>query len=98
MMGRKTDSGLELEQFERALAIRRQLGDETGVPESLFHLGLVHQVLRGDCDVSIPLLREALSLVEPDDDVHLRGELHRRYVASAEEANRLVEAAAAERA
>ena len=39
---------------ERAVAIRRQIGDATGVPESLFHLGLVHQVLRGDWDVSIP--------------------------------------------
>jgi tetratricopeptide (TPR) repeat protein len=47
------------------------------VPESLFHLGLLHQVLRGDWDVSIPLFREALSLAEPDGDVHLRGELHR---------------------
>ena len=74
---RTIDSGPELELFERALAIRRQIGDATRVPESLFHLGLVHQVLRGDWDASISLLQEALSLVEPDGDVHLRGELHR---------------------
>ena len=47
-----------------------------GVPESLFHVGLVHQVLHGDWDVSIPLFREGLSLAEPDADVHPRGELH----------------------
>lgn len=74
---RTIDSGPELELFERALAIRRQIGDATGVPESLFHLGLVHQVLRGDWDLSIPMFREALSLAEPDGDVHLRSELHR---------------------
>ena len=74
---RTIDSGPELELFERALAVRRQIGDATGVPESLFHVGLVHQVLRGDWDVSIPLFREGLSLAEPGGDVHLRGELHR---------------------
>ena len=67
------DSGPELELFERPLAIRRQIGDATRAPESLFHLGLVHQVLRGDWDASIPLFQEALSLAEPDGDVHLRG-------------------------
>ncbi len=46
------------------------------MPESLFHVGLVHQVLHGDWDVSIPVFREGLSLAEPDADVHLRGELH----------------------
>jgi tetratricopeptide (TPR) repeat protein len=74
---RTVDSGPELELFERALAIRRQIGDAAGVPESLFHVGLVHQVLRGDWDISIPLFREALSLAEPGGDAHLRGELHR---------------------
>jgi tetratricopeptide (TPR) repeat protein len=74
---RTVDSGPELELFERALAIRRQIGDATQVAESLFHVGLVHQVLRGDWDASLPLFREALSLVEPDGDAHLRGELHR---------------------
>src|SRR5215472_13466427 len=59
------DSGPELELFERALAMRRQIGDATGVPESLFHVGLVHQVLRGDWDLSVPLFGEALSLANP---------------------------------
>ena len=72
-----TDSGPELELFERALALRREIGDEAHVPESLFHLGLVRQVLRADWDGSVPLFREALSLAEPDGDVHLRAELHR---------------------
>jgi tetratricopeptide (TPR) repeat protein len=74
---RTIDSGPELQLFERALALRREIGDETHVPESLFHVGLAHQVMRGDWDGSIPLFREALLLAEPDGDVHLRAELHR---------------------
>ncbi len=71
------DSGPEQELFERALAIRRQLGDSADVAESLLHLGWLHHVLRGQPDVAMPLFREALVLVEPDGDVHVRSELHR---------------------
>jgi tetratricopeptide (TPR) repeat protein len=71
------DPGPEQELFERALAIRRQLGDRAGVAESLLHLGWAHQVLRGEPDVAIPMFREALALAEPDGDVHVRSELHR---------------------
>jgi len=71
------DPGPEQELFERALAIRRQIGDQAGVAESLLHLGWVHQVLRGEADVSMPLFREALAFVQPDGDVHVRSELHR---------------------
>ena len=34
--------------FEQALAIRQEIRDEPGIAESLFHVGLVHQVVRGD--------------------------------------------------
>ncbi|MDQ6743276.1 MAG: tetratricopeptide repeat protein [Candidatus Dormibacteraeota bacterium] len=71
------DPAPEQELFERALAIRRQIRDQAGVAESLLHLGWVHQVLRGVADVSMPMFREALALVEPDGDVHVRSELHR---------------------
>jgi tetratricopeptide (TPR) repeat protein len=71
------DPGAEQALFERALAIRRQIGDEAGVAESLLHLGWVHQVLRGEPDAAIPLFREALALTEPDGDMHVRSELHR---------------------
>jgi tetratricopeptide (TPR) repeat protein len=49
----------ELPLFERALAMRRELGDERGVAESLFHVGLVHQVVRGDSETSRPFFQES---------------------------------------
>jgi len=71
------DHGLERDQFERALAIRRELGDRAGVAESLLHLGWVHQMLLGDGVTAMPLFREALDLAEPNGDPHVRSELHR---------------------
>lgn len=73
------DVGPELALFERALDIRRQIGDTEGLPESFFHLGLVHQVLRSDGEAAIPYFREALEMVEahPEADVLLRSEIHR---------------------
>jgi tetratricopeptide (TPR) repeat protein len=71
------DHRTERERFERALAIRRELGDRAGVAESLLHLGWVHQVLLGDGGAALPLFREALELAEPDGDPHVRSELHR---------------------
>jgi tetratricopeptide (TPR) repeat protein len=73
------DPGREEAFFERALAVRRELGDIEGIAESLFQLGLVHQVLRRDLETGSPYFREALMLVEslPDADVLLRSEIHR---------------------
>jgi tetratricopeptide (TPR) repeat protein len=73
------DPGPERELFERALAIRRQIGDTEGIAESLFHLGLVEQVLRRDMEAGAPYVGEALALVEslPDSDGLLRSEIHR---------------------
>jgi tetratricopeptide (TPR) repeat protein len=73
------DPGAEQELFERALALRREFGGAEGIAESLFQLGLVHQVLRRDGETAAPLFREALSLVEslPDADPLLRSEIHR---------------------
>jgi tetratricopeptide (TPR) repeat protein len=73
------DPGPEEELFERALALRREIEDTEGVAESLFQLGLVHQVLRRDLETGSPYFREALALVEaePDPDVLLRSEIHR---------------------
>ena len=73
------DPGREEALFERALAARRELGDVEGIAESLFQLGLVHQVLRRDMETGSPYVREALVLVEsvPDADVLLRSEIHR---------------------
>ena len=65
--------------FERALATRREIEDAEGIAESLFQLGLVHQVLRRDLEAGAPCFREALELVEelPDADAWLRSEIHR---------------------
>ncbi len=73
------DPGPEQELFEQALAIRRELGDAEDIAESLFHLGLVHQVLRQDLAAGAPYFREALELVHgpPDCDTWLHSEVHR---------------------
>ncbi len=73
------DPGPEQDMFEQALALRRELDDALGIAESLFQLGLVHQVLRRDGETAAPLFREALSLVEsrPDAGPLLRSEIHR---------------------
>jgi tetratricopeptide (TPR) repeat protein len=73
------DSGPEVELFERALAMRRELDDPEGVAESLWQVGLVHQVLRRNSERGAPYFREALALVEamPDCDGWLRSEIHR---------------------
>ena len=73
------DPSDEQELFEQALATRREIEDVEGVAESLFQLGLVHQVLRRDLEAGSPFFREALELVEelPDADALLRSEIHR---------------------
>lgn len=63
--------------FQQALAIRREIGDQAGVAESLFGVGLVHQVLRRDWDAAMPCFREALALAEAHGDDLLRSEVHR---------------------
>jgi pentatricopeptide repeat protein len=73
----KADSAAEEELFQRALAIRRELDDPAGTAESLFGVGLVHQVLREDWDAAMPYYWEALELAEEHGDLLLRSEVHR---------------------
>jgi hypothetical protein len=63
--------------FQKALDIRREIGDTEGTAESLFHIGLVHQVLRSDWYAALPFYREALGLAEASGDPLLRSEVHR---------------------
>lgn len=63
--------------FEQALEIRRELGDRAGIAESLFGLGLVHQVLHEDWDTAMRCYRESLELAEEHGDLLLRSEVHR---------------------
>jgi tetratricopeptide (TPR) repeat protein len=63
--------------FERALAIRRELGDLAGTAASLFGMGLVHQVLRRDGEAAMPYFREALALADEHASALVRSECHR---------------------
>ncbi len=49
----------ELACFQRGLELRRRAGDERGVAESLFQVGLVHQVIRDDSAAALPWFEEA---------------------------------------
>jgi tetratricopeptide (TPR) repeat protein len=73
------DHGPEQRLFEQALARRRESDDEEGIAESLWQLGLVHQVLRRDNEAGAPLFRDALERAEPlpGCDPWLRSEIHR---------------------
>ena len=73
----RADWATEERLFQEALAIQREVGDPAGAAESLFGLGLVHQVLRGDWATAMPLYREALILAEQHADEIVRSEVHR---------------------
>ena len=73
----KADSEGEEALFQQALEIRRDLGDPAGTAESLFGVGLVHQVLRQDWDAAMPYYWEALELADRHGDLLLRSEVHR---------------------
>ncbi|GGQ56061.1 tetratricopeptide repeat protein [Couchioplanes azureus] len=73
----EADSGTEERLFRQALSIRRELGDPAGTAESLFGLGLVHQVLHNDWEAAMACFTEALELAEKHGDLLLRSEVHR---------------------
>ncbi|KKK06245.1 tetratricopeptide repeat protein [Micromonospora sp. HK10] len=52
----------ELELFERAAELYRQLGDERGEGEARFWVGCLHQVIRGDGDAAAPAFARAREL------------------------------------
>jgi tetratricopeptide (TPR) repeat protein len=61
----------ELRLFERAVALARDTGDRRLLGESLFWLGLFHQVVRGDDDLALPLLEESYRLAREARDTKL---------------------------
>ncbi|WP_053202130.1 hypothetical protein [Jiangella muralis] len=63
--------------FTQALELRRAIGDRAGIAESLFGVGLVHQVLRGDWDTAMPYFREALIEADAHGDLYTRSEAYR---------------------
>jgi hypothetical protein len=66
-----------MDLFQAALTIRREIGDQAGIAESLFGVGLVHQVLRGDWDTAMPIFREAMTLADARGDDLTRSEIYR---------------------
>lgn len=58
----------EMEYFERGLRYREQVGDGRGLAESYFHLGLVHQVVRGDSKTGEPFFERAYALAKEAND------------------------------
>ena len=73
----RADWATEANLFAEALTIQREVGDPAGAAESLFGLGLVHQVLRGDWTTAMPFYAEALTLAERHADEMVRSEVHR---------------------
>lgn len=71
------DWAAEEKLFAEALALQRAAEDPAGAAESLFGLGLVHQVLCGDWVAAMPFYREAFELAERYADEMVRSEVHR---------------------
>lgn len=66
--------------FRRALAMQLEIGDREGEARSLFGLGPVWQVLRGDWTTALPYFLRALDIVDSlpgAQDVYLQSEVHR---------------------
>jgi tetratricopeptide (TPR) repeat protein len=63
--------------FQQALTIQREIGDQAGAAESLFGVGLVHQVLRQNWTAAMPYYREALPLADQHADAYVRSECYR---------------------
>jgi tetratricopeptide (TPR) repeat protein len=71
------DPDAEEALFRQALAIRREIGDQAGIAQSLFGVGLVYQLLRHDWPAAVGYFRDALALAEPHADAITRSEVHR---------------------
>ena len=66
--------------FRQALLAWQDAGASAATAHSLFGLGLVHQVLRGDWSAAMPYYWQALELAyapDSDGDLYLRSEVHR---------------------
>jgi DNA-binding CsgD family transcriptional regulator len=59
---------LALSHTERALAVRRALGDPRALSAALRHAGLLHGYHRGDWARGIALLRESLAVLETEPE------------------------------
>ncbi|AZQ32522.1 tetratricopeptide repeat protein [Streptomyces cyaneochromogenes] len=64
----RVEDGRELELFERAARLYRQLGDVRGEGEALFWVGTFHQVVRDDTETALPAFTRSLDLATRADD------------------------------
>jgi len=71
------DTAAEEALFQQALIIRREIGDLAGAADSLFGIGLVHQVFSDDWATAMPYYWEALALAEQHAGPLSRSEVHR---------------------
>jgi len=66
--GRSSEPADELPCFERGLRLRRMAGDQRGIAESLFHVGLVYGVVRQNDVLALPYFEEAYRLAQEVGD------------------------------
>ncbi|WP_405427077.1 tetratricopeptide repeat protein [Micromonospora sp. NBC_00617] len=86
------EDAAELSLFERAAQLYRELGDPRGEGESLFWVGTVHQVIRGDQAAADPVFARARELAtEAGDELTLSYVL--RHLCFGEQAAGRVDAA-----
>jgi hypothetical protein len=77
--------------FERAAQLYQMLGDVRGEGESLFWVGIVHQVVRHDDDTAVPILQRSYELATRADTLTLSYAL--RHLGVAEHAAGRLDAA-----
>lgn len=58
----------EMDFFKRGLELRKEHGSSSQVAESVFHIGLVHDVIRQEYDKALPYHQEAYDLAQEAGD------------------------------
>lgn len=77
------DVAVQLDLAEQGLSIRRSLGHAAETGESVFHVGLVHQLYRQDWENAGRCFAEARGLAEEAGDIRLLSEARRHQGAVA---------------
>lgn len=79
----------ELPLFERAARLYQALGDVRGEAQALFWAGCLHQVVRHDNAVAVPVLEQSLKLASQAGDKAVESEALRHLGIAAHGAGRL---------
>lgn len=82
----------ELSLFERALQLYQMLGDVPGVAESLFWVGIYHQVVRNDNDAAVPVFERSRELAVQVGELRVLSYVLRHLGVAEHAAGRLNEA------